>query len=176
MSASGPRLVALKCPGCQTPLVAHPGELLFACPRCPTAVEGGADGLTTLPLGFESGDRPWWSLAGRAKVRQFAATRAAETPFGDVAHPNQTLPVRFLIPADARPITEVYRAALDAVGHRPANGDRSGTVRGGVYSQRAAEQIARAIFLTLVARADGKVHNIEFDLELPDRSVLVRST
>ena len=89
------------------------------------------------------------------------------------------MPARLFLQA-ARPIAEAYRAALSASGSRQpresSGGQRSGAVRGGVYSGRAADQIARQLFLTLVARADGKVHHIEFDLELAERAVLVRSS
>jgi hypothetical protein len=170
-----PRLVPLKCPRCQSPLPARPGEVLFFCPKCPTAVEGADGALAPLPLHFEAGDRPWWWLVGQAQVRQFAATRSARTTFGTVERAGQKLPVRFLIPADARPIHETYRAALDAAGSAHSEGARpASAVKGGVYGRRAAEQIARQIFLTLVARADGKIHHIEFALELPDASIVVR--
>jgi hypothetical protein len=173
-SPSAPRLVPLKCPRCQAALPARPGELLFCCPKCPTAVEGADEALTPLPLHFESGDRPWWSLVGQAQVKLFSATHSARTPLGTVERAGQTLPVRFLVPADARPIHETYRAALDAVGTTHAEGARAGAPKGGIYGRRAAEQIARQIFLTLVARADGKIHHIEFALELPDASIVIR--
>ncbi len=163
---------------CQASLPARAGELLFACPKCPTAVEASDAGLVALPLRFEAGDRPWWQLGGTARIKHFSATRPAQTPFGAVASNGQSLEVHFLVPADARPIAEAYRAALSASGSRQpresSGGQRSGAVRGGVYSGRAADQIARQVLLTLVARADGKIHLIQFDLDLPDPSIVIR--
>ena len=52
---TAPRLVALKCPKCEAPLTAHAGELLFACPKCPTAVEAS--------------ETPGWCCAARCASR-----------------------------------------------------------------------------------------------------------
>lgn len=175
MSDAAPRLIALRCPKCQEPLPAHPGEVLFVCAKCPTAVDASAGALMAYALHFEGGAHPWWQLAGTAHVKQFVATQSARTPLGTVTTSTKTLPVRFLVPADDRPIAEAYRAALASVTHTPAPVARSGSAKNGIISRADAEAIARQVFLTLVARADGKVHFIDFSLELPERAIVLRA-
>jgi hypothetical protein len=169
-------LLALRCPKCEAPLPARDPEVLFLCPQCPTAVEATGDGLTAHALEFH-GDgaryEPWWRLDATIHIKKFSATKNARTPFGEVRE-GATLPVQILVPAGDRHIGDAYRAALAATAL--STGPRQGgSAAGGVLHRAEAEKIARHVFLTHVARAEGQVHHLEFDLIVSGCAVVARS-
>lgn len=175
-SAAGATLIALRCPACKGALECEPRRVLCLCPACPTAIEVTRDGLVAYEAAFEPGKGPhalWWRLDASIAVAKLAATRAPTTPFG-TAREGQTLTGTFVIPANADSIGACYRAALEEK-RPPATGPRGDIVASAArLSKTGAEQVARQVFLTHVARAEGKVHYLDFAITVTKASVLAR--
>ena len=170
------QLVALRCPNCKTALSAQSEQRLFLCAKCPTAVEATKEGLVSYPALFAEGKGDyhlWWRFEAEVAITKFSATQPAATPYGTVDG-EKTLLAVFLIPADETSIHACYRSALDAK-QAPAAPRSDATVQGGELSRSAAEQIARQVFLTHVAQADGEVHCLDFTLRVKSTEVLVQS-
>ena len=183
MSAEqAPHLVALRCLKCSAALDGAPGDRVFLCPACPTAIDLTHKGPVAYPVKFGgSGNGDYqlsWSLEGRVTVKRFAATEPASTPFGTVKPDDTTtLAVRFVVPATASSIGECYRAALASVGERETSTARvSGRgARAGFWGRSEAERVAHQVFLTLVSQAKGEVHFIEFQIAVTACEILARS-
>lgn len=176
---SGARLVALRCTACQTPLVARPADRLCLCSKCATAIEVTPAGLVAYPVTFGGGSGAytlWWRLEGEVAIPKFSATRPAQTPFGTV-DAGRTLPAIFAIPAGAETIGACYRAALaerPAKVAKPSPRRADATVEPAHLLRVAAEQVARQVFLTHVARAEGQVRFLDFAVTIASASVLAR--
>ncbi len=170
-------LIALRCPTCKAALACEPRRVLCLCPACPTAVEVTRDGLVGYEATFEKGSGPyqlWWRLDAAIAIDKFAATKPATTPFG-TADASRTLTGAFLIPANADSIGACYRAALEQK-KPPASAPRDATsvATAARLSRQGAEQVARQVFLTHVARAEGKVHYLDFVITVTKASVIAR--
>jgi hypothetical protein len=177
-------LARLRCPACQEHVAGDVrADRLFLCTTCPTALELGPQDARGWPLHFVAGGgaqdryRPWWQLVAKVKVSRFAATEAAMTPWGEVKVDAQTtLSATFQVPAFAQAIRKAYEEALARAEQKAEREERNPDrlLSGGTYDRRAAEQIARQVFLTAVARAPGKVHQLEMTLEVSECVVLAR--
>ncbi len=167
------RLVALVCPGCKTPF--EPTHLeracVFACLHCPTAVEVTRASLQAYPVHAATGEATaglYWALAGHMTVNRFAASEPAATPLGTVSHKGQTLKFAFDVPISdlgiALALTSTAQRATTPLVPAPWTPDPAREPRQGSLGRADAERIAHQVWVKLITRADGSIHQLDVSI------------
>ena len=175
------RLVSLACPGCQAPV--EPTRLeracVFACARCPTAVEVTRAGLQAYPIRSATGAATtglYWALAGQMTVNRFAASEPAVTELGEVSHEAQTLPFAFSVPcADLGiplALASACRRAAKPLVAGPWTPDPGRTPQQGSLGRADAERIAHQVWVNLITRAEGRIHQLDVSIAVTSCVVL----
>jgi hypothetical protein len=175
-----PRLLPLRCPGCDAALdVDAIDARLIGCPACPTAVDLAADGLHRYPVtgGKAKGGAKGlhWRLAGQLKVVTFAATAAAKTALGTLSEAGQVLPFTLDLPAAADTAVATYQAALARLDDPLVEAPWVATPAPAIATlgRREAERLARQVVMTLASKADGAIHRLDVALTFKTCAVVL---
>jgi hypothetical protein len=164
-------LAKVVCPNCHRPLRGDPASYLVLCEACSTATELSDTDLCPYPALFGSGEEPTYGPTWRVwlSVRnvQFSASQSAKTPWFTLDASTNSLNIELWIAAHGSATFAYYRAQNllreppTLVARVPAVPVASAT-----RSLEDALELARPIFVAMVANAPGTVHRLGFDLRL----------
>jgi hypothetical protein len=165
------KLTPAVCASCQRPLKGDPMGLLALCEACPTATELSDTVLRPHPALFGNGEEPTYSPTWRiwlsVQIAQFSASQSATTPWFTLDANTNTVSIALWIAAYGSASFAYYRAQ-NLLREPPTLVPRIPTVpiASATRSLEEAHQLARPIFVAIVASAPGTVHHLSFDIRL----------
>ncbi|MCB9005736.1 MAG: hypothetical protein H6664_15280 [Ardenticatenaceae bacterium] len=170
------KLLALRCPQCDTWLQPQQLDVVLPCPTCRTAVSLQETGLTTLPITYVAPEKegatvwlPFWHFQGRVHIERRdtqgggrSSQRDAEELWGQPRH--------FYVPAWDLPTHRAREMGGRFVSRQPTlkifEPTEPPLFQAAVLTPDDAQKLLELIILTIEADRSDWLKNLQFHLEL----------